>query len=177
MDLIKKIFGSGVKEVAGAATDVAEVFRVNSEKSDARNQERFKSVQEAYSKEDAGEGWFNNFVNGLNRLPRPLMAFSTIGLFAFAFVNPASFSIVMSALDLVPHEMWWMLGAIVSFYFGARELSYHRKAKSVEKVVKEIEMKKEVFKDFLTPMSSFDDDPDVHMDIVNNPDLMVDIEK
>lgn len=177
MGLIKKIFGGGVKEVAGAATDVVQIFRVNSEKSDARNHDRFRSVQESYSKENIGEGWFNNFINGLNRLPRPLMAFSTLGLFVFAFVNPASFSIVMSALDLVPHELWWMLGAIVSFYFGARELSHHRKAKSVKTVVQEIAMKKEVFRDSLTPMSSFDDDPDVHMDIVNDPNLMVDIIK
>jgi hypothetical protein len=26
----------------------------------------------------------------------------------------------------VPEPLWWLLGAIVSFYFGARELHYQR---------------------------------------------------
>ncbi|MDA9789551.1 holin family protein [Amylibacter sp.] len=32
----------------------------------------------------------------------------------------------MIGLDTVPRELWWLLAAIVSFYFGARELHYVR---------------------------------------------------
>lgn len=28
----------------------------------------------------------------------------------------------------MPEPLWWLLGAIVSFYFGARELHYRREA-------------------------------------------------
>jgi len=29
-------------------------------------------------------------------------------------------------LNEVPEPLWWLLGAIVSFYFGAREMHYFR---------------------------------------------------
>jgi hypothetical protein len=32
----------------------------------------------------------------------------------------------MQGLQLVPEPLWWLLGAIVSFYFGARELHHQR---------------------------------------------------
>ena len=36
-----------------------------------------------------GAGWFDRLVNGLNRLPRPLLAFGTLGLFIYAMIDPA----------------------------------------------------------------------------------------
>ncbi len=39
---------------------------------------------------------------------------------------PAGFSLRMQGLALVPEPLWWLLGAIVSFYFGARELHHQR---------------------------------------------------
>jgi hypothetical protein len=32
----------------------------------------------------------------------------------------------MQGLGFVPEPLWWLLGAIVSFYFGARELHHLR---------------------------------------------------
>jgi hypothetical protein len=32
----------------------------------------------------------------------------------------------MVGLAEVPEPLWWLLGAIVGFYFGARELHYRR---------------------------------------------------
>ena len=72
-------------------------------------------------------GWFNQLVNGLNRLPRPVMALGTVGLFGFAMVDPEAFSRRMVGLNTVPRELWWLLGAVVSFYFGAREMHYQRR--------------------------------------------------
>jgi hypothetical protein len=45
--------------------------------------------------------------------------------------DPAGFSVRMQGLALVPEPLWWLLGAIVSFYFGARELHYQRARKTV----------------------------------------------
>ena len=70
--------------------------------------------------------WFDVFVNGLNRLPRPMLALGTLGLFVYAMPAPAGFSLRMQGLALVPEPLWWLLGAIVSFYFGARELHHQR---------------------------------------------------
>ena len=73
-----------------------------------------------------GSSRFDGFVNGLNRLPRPLLALSTLGLFAYAMAEPTGFGTRMRSLALVPEPLWWLLGAIVSFYFGARELHHQR---------------------------------------------------
>jgi hypothetical protein len=40
--------------------------------------------------------------------------------------NPENFAIRMQGLAYVPDPLWWLLGAVVSFYFGARELHYAR---------------------------------------------------
>jgi hypothetical protein len=70
--------------------------------------------------------WFDRMVNGLNRLPRPMLAFGTLGLFIHAMVDPEGFATRMVGLNAVPEPLWWLLGAIVAFYFGARETHYFR---------------------------------------------------
>ena len=42
-------------------------------------------------------------------------------------VDPVGFAARMVGLEAVPEPLWWLLGAIVSFYFGARELHYFRR--------------------------------------------------
>jgi hypothetical protein len=65
-------------------------------------------------------GGFDRFMDGVNRLPRPMLALGTLGLFISAMVNPLWFSERMQGIALVPEPLWWLLGVIVSFYFGAR---------------------------------------------------------
>jgi hypothetical protein len=48
------------------------------------------------------------------------MALGTIGLFVFAMADPQAFAARMVGLAEVPEPLWWLLGAIVGFYFGAR---------------------------------------------------------
>lgn len=69
---------------------------------------------------------FDRVVNGLNRLPRPLLAFGTLGLFAYAMLDPPGFALRMTGLNAMPEPLWWLVGAIVAFYFGARESHYLR---------------------------------------------------
>ena len=66
------------------------------------------------------KGWFDRFVDGLNRLPRPMLALGTLGLFVAALTDPVWFAQRMQGIALVPEPLWWLMGAIVSFYFGAR---------------------------------------------------------
>lgn len=75
----------------------------------------------------ARASWFDILIDGINRLPRPALASGTLGLFVYAMVDPPGFAGRMVGLELVPDPLWWLLGAIVSFYFGARELHYFRK--------------------------------------------------
>ena len=112
------LFGGGrnvVRETAGA-------FMENAEAGAARSY----SLREAALGQFASEfgqpkkSGFDRFMDGLNRVPRPALALGTLGLFIAAMVDPVWFAARMQGIALVPDPLWWLMGAIVSFYFGAR---------------------------------------------------------
>lgn len=120
--------GQGVTALGSAATGMAEVFTQNATRRMELNEEAYARAIGQLGEEFKApkSGFFDGFVNGLNRLPRPLLAFGTMGLFAYAMVEPQGFGLRMMGLQQVPEPLWWLLGAIVSFYFGAREAYYFR---------------------------------------------------
>lgn len=130
MGLIGRVIGAtgAAREVGAAVTGVAEVFVGNRAERDAAQSAHRTAVVGQYAAEfaSARTSRFDAFMNGLNRLPRPLLVIGTLGLFVYAMAAPAGFSVRMQGLALVPEPLWWLLGAIVSFYFGSRELHYRR---------------------------------------------------
>ena len=132
MGLIRWLFGAGAVHTFGAARQVAEVFVPNA----TRGQEIAAETRAAAMAQHAAEfgqvrtGAFDRLIDGLNRLPRPALALGTIGLFIFAMADPAAFAVRMRGLSEVPEPLWWLLGAIVGFYFGAREAHHFRAARS-----------------------------------------------
>lgn len=129
-------FGRAAEQIGGAVGSVAEVFVGNRAEREAGDLERHVRALEQFGSEftTVTSGRFDRFVNGLNRLPRPVMTLGTLGLFVHAMVDPASFSGRMAGLAQVPDQLWWLLGVIVSFYFGAREL-HHRRAQQLAPLV------------------------------------------
>jgi hypothetical protein len=126
MGMMGSLLGAG--RAAGRIGDVAEVFVGNRAERDAADAERFNQALEEYGREFAAQptGGFDRFVNSMNRLPRPTLTLGTIGLFVYAMIDPPGFSERMQGLALIPGPLWWLMGAIVSFYFGARELHHFR---------------------------------------------------
>lgn len=116
--LLGLIFGGG----RNAIRETIEVFRGNAEAADIRDAAYRSAALAQFGGEFALErrGIFDRFVDGLNRLPRPALAMGTLGLFISAMVDPIWFAARMQGVALVPEPLWWLLGAIVSFYFGAR---------------------------------------------------------
>lgn len=111
------VFGDG----RNAIRDTAEVFRENSETAAERDHLAHQAALAQFADEyGRGRGWFDALIDGVNRLPRPFMAIGTIGLFVSAMIDPIWFASRMQGIALVPEPLWWLLGAIVSFYFGAR---------------------------------------------------------
>ncbi|MGO4908661.1 holin family protein [Pseudorhodobacter sp. W20_MBD10_FR17] len=131
MGVISNLFGgaTAVSSIGGAVRDVAEVFTPSATKKMELSAEAQVAALRQLGAEyaDPGLGWFDRMVNGLNRLPRPLLAFGTLGLFVYAMIEPVSFGERMVGLNLVPDPLWWLLGAVVGFYFGAREAHYFRR--------------------------------------------------
>jgi predicted membrane protein len=130
MGVIAKLIGGpgAVRALGGAAKGVAEVFVPSATKrmelSAEAQMAALRQLGEEY--QHPALSWFDRMVNGLNRLPRPLLAFGTLGLFVYAMVDPEAFAHRMVGLNAVPEPLWWLLGAIVAFYFGARETHYFR---------------------------------------------------
>ncbi len=75
---------------------------------------------------------FDRMVDGLNRLPRPLMMLGSLALFGYGVADPAAFARRMEGLNQMPDQMWWLLGAVVSLFFGAREAHHFRLKKALE---------------------------------------------
>jgi hypothetical protein len=130
MGVIGRLVGApgAVTALGEAAKGMAEVFVPSATKrmelSAEAQMAALRQLGEEY--ENPSVGWFDRLVNGVNRLPRPMLAFGTIGLFVYAMVDPVAFANRMVGLNAVPEPLWWLLGAVVAFYFGARETHYFR---------------------------------------------------
>jgi hypothetical protein len=116
--LLGFLFGDGRNVIA----ETAEVFRVNADANDARAAaaQAAALLQFATEFQKPRRGLFDRVIDGINRLPRPAMALGTIGLMISAMTEPVWFAERMQGIALVPEPLWWLLGVIVSFYFGAR---------------------------------------------------------
>lgn len=112
------VFGGGRNLVK----ETVEVFRENVEAGAIRGHTIQLASMAQHGAEFARQdrGWFDRLMDGVNRLPRPLLALGTLTLMVSALVDPLWFAQRMQGLALVPEPLWWLLGVIVSFYFGAR---------------------------------------------------------
>ncbi|MEO0945363.1 MAG: holin family protein [Pseudomonadota bacterium] len=117
-NLLGMVFGGG----RNAIRETIEVFRPNAEAAAVRDAAKSAAALGQFAAEFAQprRGLFDRFVDALNRLPRPALALGTLGLFVSALVDPVWFSQRMQGVALIPEPLWWLMGAIVSFYFGAR---------------------------------------------------------
>lgn len=117
-NLLSPVFGNGRNVIA----ETAHVFREDAEAGAARDAEVTRQIMTQFGQEFGLQkrGLFDTLMDSINRIPRPAMALGTLGLFVSAMVDPIWFSERMQGIALVPEPLWWLLGAIVSFYFGAR---------------------------------------------------------
>ncbi|RBI75170.1 carboxylesterase [Roseovarius sp. TE539] len=121
MGLIERLFGLLFGGGRNMIAETAEVFRVNAEQESARDAGHRRAALAQFAAEFAPRrGRFDRLVDALNRLPRPAMAFGVLAMFGAAMTDPVWFAARMQGLALVPEPLWWLLGAVVSFYFGAR---------------------------------------------------------
>lgn len=70
---------------------------------------------------------YDGAIDAVNRLPRPIAACLALGLFLDAAIDPAGFEARMQALGSIPEPLWWLIGIVTTFFFGAREAHYLRK--------------------------------------------------
>ncbi|NJO37608.1 MAG: hypothetical protein HC871_08290 [Rhizobiales bacterium] len=111
------------------ARELVEVFKPNAENQAERShEERMElSRQDLASLEQfaaeftstrTSTAW-DSFIDGLNRLPRPLITLGILGLFVLAPADPVRFLAIAEAYQLMPDGFWALLSIIIAFYFGA----------------------------------------------------------
>ena len=121
---------SAVTGLFKPAKDLVEVFKPNAEKeAKRRHVERLNlSEQDRASLEQfaaefrstrTSTAW-DSFIDGLNRLPRPLITLGILGLFILAPVDPIRFLEIARAYQVMPDGFWALLSVIIAFYFGGR---------------------------------------------------------
>ncbi len=105
---------------------------------DKREQDRYQSdartqIAANYAAEflpRANRTKWDSFWDGMNRAPRPMMVILVVAYFVTAWWSPAEFARINAGLATVPAPMWATLGAIIGFYFAAREFKYSRDTKA-----------------------------------------------
>ena len=122
---------AGIGALLGQGRDLARTVKGDAaEEANAQHIEHLAALSQLAAEfQQPKTTFFDDLVNAANRLPRPALALGTLGLFVYAMADPIGFAARMQGLLLVPDQLWWLLGAVVSFYFGARELHYFREGK------------------------------------------------
>lgn len=122
MGLIEKGFDALFGDQRNLIRETAGIFVEPADEGAERDAALRNAALDQYRQEfsQARESRFDIFMNGVNRLPRPMLALGTLGLFVSAMVAPLWFAERMQGIALVPEPLWWLMGAIISFYFGAR---------------------------------------------------------
>lgn len=112
------LFGNGRNVIR----ETVEVFGENADKGAARAVALQQATLAQLGAEFAlpRQGGFDQFMDGVNRIPRPALVLGIIALFVSAMFDPVWFAARMQGLALIPEPLWWLLGIVVSFYFGAR---------------------------------------------------------
>jgi len=72
------------------------------------------------------KGRYDRLIDAANRLPRPVLVFGVLALFALALLDPLRFERVMDSLRQMPEELWWLVAAILAGQIGAREAHHLR---------------------------------------------------
>lgn len=97
-----------------AARDHAE--RLGDQKIDARVVDQFA----AEFRDLSHRGWWDSFVDGLNRLPRPLIALGLITFFGYTAFDPQTAAKIAQSYAILPDGFWALVGVVVAFYFAGR---------------------------------------------------------
>jgi hypothetical protein len=117
--------GGLLKVILPQAKDVGTVIFGDQSKRDATNAEADKAAQEAFGKEftyavGKDRRPFDVFMDGVNRLPRPIIALGIIALFIWTCIEPERASKAFVAMALIPEAFWNIAMMVVAFFFTSR---------------------------------------------------------
>ena len=117
------LVGGGTSAIATGAERIGGIFAPNAEAESVREHESDMAALGQFATEfrsHMGQTKWDSFCDGLNRLPRPLITLSVMGLFILAPLDPTLFLMVAQAYAAMPDGFWALLSVVIAFYFGGR---------------------------------------------------------
>ena len=126
LGLVKNLFMGGIGETADKVSGAIARFtgdKVQRESNVHDEQMAATNAQAAEFQYRGKRTWFDSLIDGINRLPRPIIAFGCIGLFVWCIYDPAEFSIAMTALAIMPEWLAIVIGQVILLYMGGRMLN------------------------------------------------------
>ena len=119
-----------IGDIFSGGKEVAEVFTENKENRGKRRHEeamadigRDMASLQQFSTEfhkRQNRTWWDSLVDGLNRLPRPMITIVVLSFFILAPIDPERFLLIAKSYELMPPGYWALLSVIIGFYFGGR---------------------------------------------------------
>jgi len=124
---LKDILFGSLTKIIPSLKEFAEVFVGNKKERDSNDSDEQIAVHNehaaGYTYKANNRNWFDRAIDGLNRLPRPLITLMICAMFIWAAVEPVRFAVSMRALDTVPRSMWEIVAMVLAFWFGSRLLA------------------------------------------------------
>ena len=123
MGVITDIFGVLFGGSRNVVKDTVEVFRPNAEAMSKRGFDLDSATLNQMAAEFAdrqNRGRFDRLMDGVNRLPRPLLVLGVFGILVWTSIDPIAAAQVFTSWAIIPTEFWYVVLAIVTFYFGGR---------------------------------------------------------
>ena len=121
LSIFSSIFGGGL---GGIQSLVSTIFG-NKGKRELYAAEEQTALQRGFEAEfsyRANRTWWDSLVDGLNRLPRPIMTVGIIALFVWAMMDTVGFTAAMYSLYAIPEALWYIFYTIIGFWFGTKML-------------------------------------------------------
>lgn len=126
--LLTSLFG-GARNVP---VELINALRGNAENAAARGGDFDTAALQQFAAEfqHPRRGWFDGFVDGLNRLPRPLLTFGAIVVLLLPVWDVGLATSVFTAWSIIPPAVWALITVVVTFFFGGRmqaqDLNFNR---------------------------------------------------
>lgn len=130
MGITAALIGAGAKALGGLGNTVVNGIKVV--KGDKAAREKYAAQQftgaldlAATEFKTAGDTWFDTLINGISRLPRPIIQFSGIAYFYWVAYNSTSVQNFGENLTAMPAWFTFMASSVILFPFGTRGLEKH----------------------------------------------------
>lgn len=121
--LAKKAASVGVGGILEGANGIVETVMGSQKERDQMDHDAQTAVVAAHASEfiqRSNRTWWDSFIDGINRLPRPMMTFGTMAFIWYAIYDPEEFTYAIQALTIVPTPLWVIFGTIVGFWFAGK---------------------------------------------------------